>query len=177
MRRWQAISLAGCLIGFAASAGGAAAAAADPFAAYAKCAAIVADEERLACFDGLAPAMQAAEGDVRNALALSKATGDLEAKRAEAFGAETFADKDAVNELEKLSRINAGVAEMQMMEDRRLKITLDNGQVWRQDPDDKIIPAPKDGVERTAEIRRAMFGRYLMTIEPEGRTIRVKRAE
>lgn len=176
MRRRQAISLAGCLIGFAASAGGAAAAPADPFAAYAKCAAIAGDEERLACFDGLAPAMQAAAADVRNAIA-AETRAELATQRAQAFGGEEFAEENEAEGVEKLAEISAPVAEIKLMEDRRLKITLENGQIWRQDPNDKIVPSPKEGVERTVTIRRAMFGRYLMTIEPEGRTIRVKRAE
>lgn len=142
----------------------------DPFAAYAKCAAIDADAERLACFDGLRPTMAVAAGD-------AESQAQLASKRADAFGAEKFAEEDEIEDIEKLSEIHSAVAKIELMEDRRLKVTLENGQVWRQKPDDRIVPAPKEGVARSAVIRRAMFGRYLMTLEPEGRTIRVARQE
>lgn len=174
MSRTQAISLFGFVFAFIAFTGAFAEESADPFAAYAKCAAIGPDADRLACFDGLAPAMKAAAaGDGM----LAETQGQFATQRAEAFGAENFADKNTINELERLSQISAAVAEIEMMGDRRLKITLENGQIWRQKPDDRIIPAPEKGVARTATIRRAMFGRYMMTIEPEGRTIRVMRQE
>lgn len=153
---------------FVAAAGAAAAEGpANPYAQYAQCAAVQPDAERLACFDALAPAMAAA----------AEAKDGLAAKRADAFGAEKFADKSDLDDIDRLSQIRSGVAKIEMLADRRLKITLENGQVWRQDPDDRIVPAMKDGVARSATIRRVMLGRYTMSIEPEGRTIRVQRSE
>lgn len=157
------------LSGFLASAVCAAAAEepASPFQQYAQCAAVEPEADRLACYDALAPVMAAA----------AEAKSGISAKRADAFGAENFAEKDDLDDIDRLSRIRSGVAKIEIMSNRRLMITLDNGQVWRQDPDDRIIPAPKEGVVRSATIRRVMLGRYIMNIEPEGRTLRVQRAE
>ena len=136
---------------------------------FSACATIAADAERLACYDDLASALQTA--------ANSSDDSALTEAQADAFGAENYASKDELNEIERLSRIQSPVASFSVNSSRRLTVTLANGQVWRQLPDDRIIPAPKDGVEHTVTIRRAIFGRYLMDIEPNGRTIRVERAE
>jgi len=63
-------------------------------------------------------------------------------------------DRAAIDE--RLSQIESRVTNIRLTPSRHLWITLENGQVWRQDPSDKIIPAPKDGVEYTASIRRAI---------------------
>ena len=120
--------------------------------------------------------MEAATGGAGNG-ALAGARAELTAKRAEAFGGKAFEKDAGVGEIERLSGIRSAVAKIDVMQDRRLKFTLENGQIWRQKPDDRIIPTPDEGVERSVEINRAMFGRYIMTIEPEGRTIRVERQE
>ncbi|MEQ8934388.1 MAG: hypothetical protein RIE56_01180 [Amphiplicatus sp.] len=168
--------IVGLIFGFAVFTSAFAEENANPFADYARCAAIRSDAERLACFDELAPRMEAAAGEARNGL-LAETKADLASKRADAFGGEAFEEDAGMGEVEKLSGIRSAVAKIDVMQDRRLKFTLENGQVWRQKPDDRIIPAPKEGVERSVEINRAMFGRYIMTIEPEGRTIRVERQE
>ncbi len=176
MNRTQTLSVSGLLFGLTVFTTAFAAETADPFADYSKCAAIPSDAERLACFDGLAPAMEAATGGAGNG-ALAGARAELTAKRAEAFGGKAFEKDAGVGEIERLSGIRSAVAKIDVMQDRRLKFTLENGQIWRQKPDDRIIPTPDEGVERSVEINRAMFGRYIMTIEPEGRTIRVERQE
>lgn len=140
---------------------------ANPFAQYAECAIVDSEAERLACYDALAPVMAAT----------AETKSEIAKNRADAFGAEDFVEDGDLDDIDRLSRIESGVAKIEMMSNRRLKITLENGQVWRQDPDDRIIPAPKEGVARNATIRRVMLGRYTMTLEPEGRTLRVQRSE
>lgn len=174
MNRTHALSLSGAFIGFAVFTSALAEENADPFAAYAECAAIQPDQQRLACFDGLAPAMAAAGA---GSISLADAKAELTTNRVEAFGGEAFEEHAGLENVERLSGIRSPVANIEIMQDRRLKLTLENGQVWRQKPDDRIVPAPKEGVARSVEINRAMFGRYIMTIEPEGRTIRVERQE
>lgn len=167
MSRAHTLFLSGFLFSLAPFAHALAEEPANPFAQYATCAATQPEAERLACYDALAPVMAAA----------AEAGESIAAQRAEAFGAEDFAEDGDLDDIDKLSQIRSGVAKIEMMANRRLKITLENGQVWRQDPDDRIIPAPKEGVARSAAIRRVMLGRYTMTLEPEGRTLRVQRSE
>ncbi|GEM_PF-661579 len=174
MHRKKTPYLIGLVLGTAVSPAAASAAedkeAPDAFAKFSECAAIQSDNQRLACYDGLVDAMQTA----------SKKVDDLEltVAKTNAFGAENFVeDDDELKEIEQAAKLTSPVAKIQLLADRRLKITLENGQVWRQLPNDRIIPTPEEGVEHTAVVRKAMFGRYTLRIEPGGRQIRVKREE
>ena len=139
---------------------------ADPFVQYAACAVIAADAERLSCYDSLAETMQGA----------AKTVEAVTTAKAAAFGAETMAENEGKRkDVERASGIESPVTDITVIQSRRLKITLANGQVWRQVADDRVIKKPKDDVDHTAVIRRVMLGRYVLTLEPEGKTIRVKR--
>jgi len=138
-----------------------------PFVQFAACAETQDDAARLACYDGLA----------ENLLAAVKEEDEIKKARTAAFGAEGFASKDKLEEIERVNRIISPVLDIKAGGDRRLVFTLSNGQVWRQDPNDRVIPTPDEGVEHTAEIRRVMFGRYDLVLQPEGRKLRVDRME
>ena len=57
-------------------------------------------------------------------------------------------------------------------------VTLADGQVWRQlSSDDRSLRERDAERAERAVIKRGALGSYRMTIEPSGRTIRVRRAE
>jgi hypothetical protein len=129
------------------------------------CYAVKDNAERLACYDGVVAALMAErEASLEKREAVTKA-----------FGGEDFADRDALEDIERMSRISAPVASHKVNANGMISFTLENGQVWRQIDGDRRIRALKAGVPYTVEIRRLMFGRYEMRIEPAGSTIRVER--
>ena len=123
--------------------------------------------ERLACYDGVVSALMAER----------EATLDKREAVTKSFGGEDFADRDALDDIERMSRIASPVVSHRANANGMLSFTLENGQVWRQVDGDRRIRALKAGVPYTVEIRRQMFGRYQMTIEPAGATIRVERTK
>jgi hypothetical protein len=129
------------------------------------CYAIKDNAERLSCYDGVVAALMAER----------EATLEKREAVTKAFGGEDYADKDALEDIERMSRIASGVASHKVNANGMLSFTLDNGQVWRQVDGDRRIRALKTGVPYTVEIRRLMLGRYEMKIEPTGSTIRVER--
>ena len=166
--------LTGLLLGAAAVFGTPAAAEGDPtldaLALFGECASIDSDKKRLACYDELVQPMQAAA----EIAPIQKAR---EEARTQAFGAESFAEKEDLEKIERMSGIESPIADLQVSQSRLIKVTLENGQVWRQHHKDRIIPAPKPGEAETVLIRRTMIGHYIMHIEPKGRKIRVVRVK
>ena len=74
--------------------------------------------------------------------------------------------------------LTAAVAELELNRAGKLTVTLADGQVWRQLSGDVTSIRLRSEMEpQTATIRQAAMGSYRMTIEPMGRTIRVKRVE
>ena len=140
-------------------------------AQFFECSGVDDDDDRLDCYDDLAKSMK------KTAANTSEPQKTLTTAQIENFGAEGFAENDELDEIERLSRIEYNVTSIRMTAARKLKITLENGQVWSQTPDDKTIQMPDPGVQQKASIRRALFGRYLLRLEPEGKTIKVKREE
>ncbi|HBJ92411.1 hypothetical protein [Ponticaulis sp.] len=68
-----------------------------------------------------------------------------------------------------IARINRGAYD-------KLTIYFRNGQVWRQ-IDSEIVRLRSSNPPRTATIRRAALGSYLMQFDDRGRAIRVRREE
>lgn len=74
--------------------------------------------------------------------------------------------------IEQLSEIEAIVADVRESATKKLTVTLDNGQIWRQ-LDSQSMPL-KSG--ETVIIRKASLGSFFMEKKSGSRSIRVKRA-
>ena len=74
--------------------------------------------------------------------------------------------------IEQIDQIEAIVTDVRKSAGRKLTVTLDNGQIWRQLDNDPI------GIEsgETVVIRKASLGSFLMEKKSGSRNIRVKRA-
>jgi len=131
------------------------------------CYEIKAADERLACYDAVMAGLVAdrAASIARRAEILS------------AFGSEATADRDALSDIERMSRVEAAVVSHKVNANGMISVTLANGQVWRQIDGDRRIRALQPGVEYSAEIKRVMLGRYIMKIEPTGASLRVERTK
>lgn len=129
------------------------------------CFEIKTDAERLACYDAV----------MADLVAERAASIEARAEIASAFGSEATADRDALSDIERMSRIEAAIVAHKVNANGMISVTLANGQVWRQIDGDRRIRALKPDVSYSAEIRRVMLGRYIMKIEPAGASMRVER--
>lgn len=141
------------------------------------CADIKDGGQRLACFDAAVASLkkQDSGGDLS---VISRE--QIRQAEVQAFGstaslstvAAAAAGKPAVDQAP--DQVTLKVKSITTSPDRRLKIVMENGQVWRQ-TDDLQVQRLGDG-PWTAEIRKAALGSYLMNIDGK-RAIRVKRDE
>lgn len=113
-----------------------------------RCVAIQNDSERLACYDALG--------------------GSLEQRAEQSFGRE----QQQIAE-EAPDSINAAIAELRDAAYGKLLITLDNGQVWRQNDSTRVNWKSGD----TVIVERALFGSFFMKGADGGRSMRVKRVK
>jgi multidrug efflux pump subunit AcrA (membrane-fusion protein) len=154
----------------------AAAQSSQPFLA---CARIVADAERLACFDKATAALSAeaaritAEREAESArlrqAEAAAAAAAQEAERRARFGAEGLG---AAPDGSRLTELDATVAETFLDRARLLVFLLDNGQVWRQtDGTFKSLVQPGTQVR----VKRTAMGGYMLVIPSKGRTVPVRR--
>ena len=90
------------------------------------------------------------------------------------FG-KTDADANRIVEtslaIKQIDQIEAKVTDVQKSAYKKLTVTLDNGQIWRQ-LDDQPLPL-KSG--ETVVVRAASFGSFLMEKKSGSSSIRVKR--
>ena len=110
------------------------------------CAAIKQDSERLACYDAL--------------------SGSLEKRAKQNFGRE----QAQISE-EAPDSISVKIAAIEPGAYGKLIITLDNGQVWRQNDSVRVHWDSGDQVQ----VERGALGSFFMRLEDGGRKIRVKR--
>lgn len=137
------------------------------------CRSIVADTERLACYD-------AAVGQVNKA----EKTGEViivdrqqaRAARRQAFGLELSALSilDRSEEKTEVDRVIGEVVSARQSADGRWTIVLADGAVWKQVDDSILSKNPKKGSK--AEIRKASMGSYFMNIDGQ-RAVRARRAD
>jgi len=133
-------------------------------------------EQRVSCYDNVV--------DARFPLASSSSIkGDAPAKKAESgtapdarslFGTNDAEAKRIVEmslAIDQIDNIVAKVTDVQESSTRKVVITLDNGQVWRQ-LDNQRLPL-KTG--ETVVIRKASLRSYLLEKDTGSRNIRVKR--
>ena len=128
-----------------------------------QCTAISKDKERLSCFDEAISALKQ-ETEVRAAKQQEKAV--------EEFGVTVRAAEKELQEL------GDKVSEVRLDYNGRAIVTLENGQVWRQIQSSSrpILSVEIDRIE-TATIKRAALGSYRMTVEPLGRSFKVRRVD
>jgi hypothetical protein len=143
-----AIGAAGLLLGHAATAG-----------ELADCRPITDDQQRLACYDSLAPT-PAAAGTTPEALF------GLEAQQSAALLQQRLGDTP----MESLQQV---VSTISTNRNGKLRLRLDNGQVWEQTDSDRLALKPGDAVT----IRRAALGSFLLSRTSGGRSIRVRRGD
>lgn len=158
----------------------------DAIAEVLACRGVEDDARRLACLDEAAASLATAvSGSQASAAAAEDRSANFgfirrEPVRAEEeFGAEDLpkqaAAVDKKDENRDIRELRAKVLESGANPFGKAVLVLDNGQVWRQlDSDNVRLRIPR-GVEATAIIKKSALGGYRMTVEPLGRTIRVKR--
>lgn len=162
------------------------------------CRAIESDAERLACYDrtldrlseGQAPEQPSA---VARAPASAGAAPTASAPAASAaqpaaaepgevglrdrlFGRSATSTEEALRDaygVEKVDSLSEEVASVRRTADRKLEVTLANGQVWRQTDGEKTSIRAGD----TIVIQAGAFGAYYLRREGQGRSVRVKRIE
>lgn len=139
--------------------------------AFARCARIRADSERLACFDAATRAAGIAQTQAARspgASAEEPASTPSAEDTAAVFGLEQLARSSEVEEI--TSRIAGTFSGWR----GNTRFTLENGQVWEQ-------VEPGRGIYRSESprvtIRRGAMGSYLMEIEGVRRALRVRRVE
>jgi hypothetical protein len=148
------------------------------------CRRIGAADERLACYDRvvdavreeLAPEAPPAEPQASSASAPRAEVPEDRTLSERLFGRSDSEDARALRKtygLQTAQEISANVSEATRGADRRLLITLDNGQVWRQSETLSFSLHAGDLVD----IEAGVAGAYYLRRNGKGRTIRVKRIE
>jgi hypothetical protein len=151
-----------------------------------RCAAIVPDGERLACYDAVADKVSAAasiaatrraaaaeaarKAEVEAAEAARKAAALAEARKVEQFGSETTPQRDALAD-EKLDALAAKVTEVFSDRYGNYLLMLDNGQLWKQIAGKLLTVRVGDDVT----VKRGSLGSYRLKVVRQGRTVDAKR--
>ena len=145
-------------------------------AAVYACVGLKDDAERLACYDSAVGRLKQAEeaGEVTTV-----SREDIEEVRRESFGFSLpslprLALPSLGGDEEKLNRITVAVDRVRADAFGKAIVTLENGQVWRQIDDTRVLEIRR-GAEM-AEIRRASLGSFKMKLD-DGRSFRAKREQ
>jgi hypothetical protein len=130
---------------------------------FTDCAAIVADAERLACYDravaAVAPAL-GAEMAERQQAADAAAAATMAEAAVTSFGRESMREPPPPAAADaRASSLEASVVEVLTDASKRLVIILDNGQMWRQQGQ-AIAMAPKPGTK--VVLKRGAMGSFRM---------------
>ncbi len=156
------------------------------------------DQERIACLEAAlrgpqAQVEQEAEPDMSDEPVKSEkpeiaaeqtspektappATAPEGATRSIDLGAEQVSARESRGRpSEPLPRMNAAVRSVEVIPFRRLQVTLDNDQVWRQIRGDTQRINERRAREQTVEIWESNLGGYRMRLNEMERTIRVER--
>lgn len=153
--------------------------AAQPSEAMLKCARIVEDAERVACYDRLVAEMSAqgkrlvaerqAATDKLTAEREAASKAEAEARQRARFGGEGLGLAEDGTRLEAL---DSKLTETFVDSSRLMVFLLENGQVWRQ-TEGVFRYNPKPGTELS--IKRSRLGGYTMTFPGTNRVVNVKR--
>ncbi|WP_233243338.1 MULTISPECIES: hypothetical protein [unclassified Caulobacter] len=137
------------------------------------CRAIVADAERLACYDAAVGKVNAAEktGEV-----IIVDRQEARAARRQAFGLDlsALAILDRSEEKSEVDRVVGEAASVRLGGDGRWTVVLTDGAVWKQVDDNALGKPPRKGSR--IEVRKASMGSYFMNIDGQ-RAIRARRAD
>lgn len=140
------------------------------------CAEIEADAERLSCFDGAVNQFRAAE-DAGEVATISKS--ELTELKRDSFGfslpslPKNILPKFGNSDAAELDAITEPVKSVSRLQHDKLRVTLENGQIWDQIDTKHITYSKRRGVE-SAEIKRASFGSFKMKLDG-GRSFRARR--
>jgi hypothetical protein len=163
---------------------GAAAAQEAPLQKVYACAALQEADARLACYDAAVKGLQQAEAS--GGVAVVSREQIVEAEK-QAFGlrqsptlgdvarATSPAVAAAVPPPVEPDSVAAKITALNERADGRWQFTLENGQVWEQAERVKLKRTPKTGWG--VEIKKAMMGSFLMSIENGDRGVRVRRVQ
>ncbi len=147
------------------------------------CAAISDDTARLACYDNAVGNLKSAEeaGEITTV-----SRSDVEKVQRESFGfsipslpklalPKLGAGKDRVDDNGRLTSVNFTVANVRRDPYKKLVITLENGQIWRQTDSNTVTFSKRRGVKE-ATIKRAAMGSFKIKLDggPAFRAKRVK---
>ena len=160
---------------------------------FLRCADLASDEARLACYDrtaamvranAAAPALSPRVPTQNESAAPAPGTAPsavLPPARAAVAAPEEARRRFGLRrrvETEEPESITSAVAELALSRAGRAVLTLEDGSVWRQlDGDDRTVRLRREMPSQTVTIKRGALGSYRATIEPLGRTIRVRRVQ
>ncbi len=135
------------------------------------CTTLADDAERLACFDQNVSKFKAAEdaGDVQT---FTKEDVARERKRNFGFAVPSFNFGKDVNEDDGLEKLVVNVVSIDQDPYKKVTITLENGQIWKQTDSRRISTR---NVE-TAEIRKAALGSFKIKLDG-GSAFKAKRVK
>jgi len=136
--------------------------------ALAQCRQITDIAERVACYDKIVDSRYPVEPPE---LIKAKSVPDAQSL----FGTNDADAKRIVETslaIEQITQIEAVVTDVRKSATRKLTVTLDNGQIWRQLDSQTLLLKKGEAVI----VRKASLGSYLMEKQSGGRSIRVKRA-
>jgi len=144
------------------------------------CADISDDAERLACYDSAVGRFKAAE-EAGEVATISKS--EVAELNRESFGFSLpslpknilpkFGSGDGDDD--NLDVLTEPVKSVTRRQNDKLRVTLENGQIWDQNDDKYISYSRNRGVE-SAEIKRASFGSFKMKLDG-GRSFRARRVK
>ncbi len=135
------------------------------------CIGIANNTDRLACYDAaLRPTVETAEAAEEKKTRWFGFSRTANVEKKEDFG-KRAPEKDAITE------ISAKITDVTFRRKTAYRIVLDNGQIWEQLSGDSRFIKIKDGIAYDATVKKAAMGSFRMTIEPGGKTIRVRRVE
>ncbi len=128
--------------------------------AFTQCRPIEAIEERVACYDKLVDSLSESDA-VPDAQSLF-GRNDADAKRI----------VETSLAIEQIDQVEAAVTEVRRSANRKLVVTLDNGQIWRQLDNQPMHLKSGESVI----VRKASLNSFLLEKKSGSRSIRVKRA-
>lgn len=143
------------------------------------CAGVENADERLACYDSAVDLLKEAEAAGGVAVVTSEQLVEAE-KQAFGLRQPSFVDvaratAPATATPEEPDSIAAKISAVAERADGRLRFILDNGQVWEQVERSRLSRTPAAGTP--AEVKKAMIGSYMLSIEGLGRSMRVRRVQ
>ena len=161
---------------------------------FLRCADLAGDEARLACYDRTAamvrasaaqdPVLSSSVPAQTKSAAPAPGTAPsavLPPARAASASPEEARRRFGLRrriETQEPESITSAVAELALSRAGRAVLTLEDGSVWRQlDGDDRTVRLRREMPSQTVTIKRGALGSYRATIEPLGRTIRVRRVQ